>query len=657
MASTESARGWAGAPSLAVPVPWTGWLECGAAAILLAVAVAMRLVNPGVYSGLFDEGIRTEQLFLMSSGYRPFRDIFAAQGPLLLDLLHPWFVLFGQDLVAARWSVGVYSLVGLAGCYWLARLVGGPLAAVTAATLLVLSPLYLEGSRIALAEVPALAPAAFSVGAAIVYARGGSRRWLVACALLLTVSLLIKPITLAAGVPAGLAVLSRWPAGFKRMVADGLILGLLVGVVGIVVVVGVGVAGVLDQIVAYRLESRGSEGWSLWKNRIALARALSYEAGALPWLGAAAGVLLLSRRRIDAALVVAWAVASVALLLSYSPLHGKHAVVMIPPVCVLAGVGVSYAVSLLRSPVRLPMRAAIAVALGALVIWYATAAPAIAAQSGQLLKVTADTDVDPAVEQYADAVAVIRTLTTPSDFVVTDHPYLTFLAARRVPPMLVDTSRSRIRSRSLRGADAISQATPYNPTLVVLWADRLRALPEFKRWVEENFRLVKVYNRRNDLDRGIYAPETRDMAEVRALLANPAAVPMRADFADGPLLVSALVDRAEIRPGEGASVTLEWESTRQLRADFHVLTVLRGPDGQAWDQQQESLSGGSDGTTDWEVGRWLFQSTFVKTDSTVPPGAYEIVVSVYDSRARQKVKLSDGQDEIVVGRLTVRQGS
>jgi hypothetical protein len=166
--------------------------------------------------------------------------------------------------------------------------------------------------------------------------------------------------------------------------------------------------------------------------------------------------------------------------------------------------------------------------------------------------------------------------------------------------------------------------------------------------------MVKVYNRRNDLDRSIYVPETRDPAEVRALLSNPAAVPLRADFAEGPLLVSALVDRTEIRPGEGASVTLEWEATRPLRADFHALTVLRGLDGQAWDQQQESLSGGSDATTDWEIGRWLFQSTFVKTDSTVPAGEYEVVVSVYDSRARQKARLPDGKDEIVVGRITVR---
>jgi hypothetical protein len=654
VASTETAGQLTAARPLAVPGLRAGWLEGCIALALLAAAVAMRLVNPRVYSGLFDEGIRAEQLFLMSAGFRPFRDIFAAQGPLLLDLLHPWYVLFGQDLAAARWSVGVYSLLGLAGAYWLARLVGGPVAAITAAVLLVVSPLYLEGSRIALAEVPALAPATFGVGAAIVYARGGSRRWLIACALLLTISLMIKPITLAAGVPAGLAVLSRWRFGFWRMVLDGLILGLLVGVASLLIVVGVGLAGVLDQIVAYRLESRGSEGWSLWKNRDALVRALSFEPPALPWLGAAAGVLLLSKRRVDAALVVSWAAASLGLLLMYSPLHGKHMVVLIPPVAVLIGVGVGYAIGLVRGSGSLPVRAVVGVALAGLVVWYATAAPALAAQSGQLLKVTADTDVDPAVEQYADAVNVIKTLTGPADYVVTDHPYLTFLASRLVPPLLVDTSRSRIRSRSLRGADAISQASAYDPKLVVLWADRLRGLSEFKAWVEREYRMVKVYNRRNDLDRSIYVPETRDMAEVRALLANPAAVPVRADFQNGPTLASTLVDRTEIRPGEGASVTLEWETTRRLQADYHVITVLRGPDGQNWDQQQESLSGGSDGTTDWEVGHWLFQCTFVKTDATVPAGAYEVVVSVYDSKARQKVPLADGRDEIVVGRLTVR---
>jgi hypothetical protein len=364
--------------------------------------------------------------------------------------------------------------------------------------------------------------------------------------------------------------------------------------------------------------------------------------------------VLLARRRTDAALVVSWAAASVALLLMYSPLHGKHAVVMIPPISVLVGVGVAFALRLVHRSRAVAVRTVVGGALAGLLLWYASAAPVLAAQSGQLLRVTADTDVDPALEQYADAVAVIAALSAPSEYVVTDHPYLTFLAGRLVPPLLVDTSRSRIRSRSLRGAEAIAQAAPYDPTVVVLWADRLRGLSEFKRWVEEHYRMVKVYNRRNDVDRSIYVQETRDMTAVRQMLVNPTAALVRADFSNGPTLVTAVVDRTEIRPGEGASVTLEWEATRRMESDFHAITVLRGTDGQAWDQQQESLSGGSDGTAEWEIGRWLFQSTFVRTESTIPLGEYAVVVSVYDSRLKQKARLPDGADELVVGRITVR---
>jgi hypothetical protein len=223
-----------------------------------------------------------------------------------------------------------------------------------------------------------------------------------------------------------------------------------------------------------------------------------------------------------------------------------------------------------------------------------------------------------------------------------------------VPPLLVDTSKSRIRSRSLRASEAVSLSAQYDPKLVVLWTDRLRSLRDFKTWVEDNYQLVKVYNRRNDLDRGIYVRDNTDLAATRTALAVPGAAPLDADFQGGPLLVSAYVDRTELRRGEGAGVTLEWEAVRPLSTDYAVLTVLRGPDGQNWDQQQESLSGGSESTATWPVGRWLFENTFVLTDAKVPPGEYQIVVSVYDSKARQKAKLADGTDEVVVGRLTIR---
>ena len=65
-----------------------------------SLALAMRLVNLEAYTGKFDEGIRLEQLLLMGAGFRPVRDIFAAQGPLSLDIFYGPYLTFGQTLGA-----------------------------------------------------------------------------------------------------------------------------------------------------------------------------------------------------------------------------------------------------------------------------------------------------------------------------------------------------------------------------------------------------------------------------------------------------------------------------------------------------------------------------------------------------------------------------
>ena len=138
-----------------------------------AVALAMRLVNLETYTGKFDEGIRVEQLLLMQAGFRPVRDIFAAQGPLSLDSFFVPYLAFGQTLGAARAAVVIYSLLGLTAVYWVGNLLSGRLGGGLAATVLVLSPLYLKNSRLALLEVPALVPATVALGAALSW-----QRWL-----------------------------------------------------------------------------------------------------------------------------------------------------------------------------------------------------------------------------------------------------------------------------------------------------------------------------------------------------------------------------------------------------------------------------------------------------------------------------------------------
>src|SRR3954466_13706059 len=148
----------------------TGWLGTF---VLLALAIPSRVLNLDAFAGKFDEGIRGTQLMLMAAGYRPFRDIFASQGPLSLDIFYPSYALFGQTLGAARLAPALFSVVGVIVAAWTARHAGGLMAGAVTGLLLLVSPIFLKNSRLALVEVPALVPALAAVGRA--RADGGSR--------------------------------------------------------------------------------------------------------------------------------------------------------------------------------------------------------------------------------------------------------------------------------------------------------------------------------------------------------------------------------------------------------------------------------------------------------------------------------------------------
>src|SRR5438876_4525372 len=138
-------------PVKRMTLPWR--LEAALAGLLGAGCVVARLVNLGLYTGSYPEGIRAEQLLLMAAGFQPFRDIFSDQGPWLLQGLYPGYRLLGGSLIGVRADVVVGSLVGLVGLYWVLRQLAGPVGALASVMLLGISPLYLQFSRIAVAEV------------------------------------------------------------------------------------------------------------------------------------------------------------------------------------------------------------------------------------------------------------------------------------------------------------------------------------------------------------------------------------------------------------------------------------------------------------------------------------------------------------------------
>jgi hypothetical protein len=286
-----------------------------------------------------------------------------------------------------------------------------------------------------------------------------------------------------------------------------------------------------------------------------------------------------------------------------------------------------------RPGARLPWIVAVAVlALGA---WYAVSLPRVLDLDRRLIAGMPETRP----ESFDDEIRLLSTLTGPSEFVIVDEPSVAFASRRLVPPNLVDTSMVRIRSRSLDADDVIAAAEQSDVRALFLFSDGLRNLKPFAAWVDDNYVAVKINERRNGKDRAVYLRRDSDLASARAQLEHTLDRPSDATFGGQLRLLGYATERGEARPGGSLTVTLGWQSLGAVAADYSVVTMLKGADGQPVEQNQRGLGGGGEGTSAWEAGRWVFRTSTLVLKEKLPPGEYTLAVGLYDSKARRLVPL------------------
>ena len=624
-----------------------GWLGLLA---LLALAVPSRLLNLEQFAGKFDEGIRGTQLMLMAAGYRPFREIFASQGPLSLDVFFPTYMLFGQTLGAARLAPALFSIVGIVVAAWTARHTNGLVAGAVAGLLLTLSPIFLKNSRLALVEVPALVPALGAVGAALAYGRSGDRRWIVGAGALMALALAIKPIVVPALLPIGLAILLRGRGWLQSGLTFSMV---LLAVVGAIIVV-VGPSGVYDQMIRFRMASRGVEGWSLKENWAAISGEIADEQLVLPVLAIVAAVVLLACRPKLGVPLVGWMVGSLGLLLVYTPLQFKHAVVLLPPMALTIGVAAGEVWRRWdgRSAGARPPWLLLAIGV-ALTGWYVASLPRILDLDRRLIAGMPESRP----ESFDGEIRLLAGITGPSDFIIVDEPSVAFGSRRLVPPSLVDTSMVRIRSRSLDADDVIAAAAQYHVQTLFLFSDGLRSLKPFSEWVDREFVAIEISDRPNGKQRAVYLHRDADRDAARSLLERGLDRTGGATFGGQLRLLGHGLEPGEIRPGGSVTVRLGWQAVGPVSADYSVVTILKDRAGQTVEQNQRGLGGGGEGTSAWETGRWVFRTSSLDLKRSVQPGAYTLAVGLYDSKARKLVPLdgtAPGEETVTLGTIQVR---
>lgn len=106
--------------------------------------------------------------------------------------------------------------------------------------------------------------------------------------------------------------------------------------------------------------------------------------------------------------------------------------------------------------------------------------------------------------QEQKVLSLVQKETHPGDFVVSDEPMLAFATERQTPPMLADTSFLRIKSGFLTDEQAINSSR--DARMVIFWAQRLKSLPRYRRWVQSNFQLIAQFEG-NEGKRKVYLRE------------------------------------------------------------------------------------------------------------------------------------------------------
>lgn len=490
--------------SAPTPLGRVGALSCLAITVALVAAVAgvalhFQLEELERPSGNYDEGVYLESLLLMRHGFRPFTDIVSTQGVLHLDLAYTAYAIGGYTLLGARMGSVVGSIVTLVGVALTGWAVGGRLAAVGAALVVALSPTFLAVSRQALPEAPAAAFAALAVAIAsgrALAGRSGRDRWCVASGVLLGLACLVKPAVAPAAVPA--VVLAARGGPWRPL----LLIGLASAGVAALGLAATGGLGAIDEVVGWRLGSRQLDPSPavVWHNaELLLDKMYRQEQPALYLLALVGLAALLGRAPRWGFALGGWLVAQVSLLLVYANLSAHLGALLLPPLAALAGVGFGTAwLAVSRRPPRIvPALAALAVAA------YLLAIPALIDRDRRLVEGDLSTDRGLSRTER-NLVRTIARTTQPDDWVVTDAPYLAFLADRKVPPGLVDPSEARITSGALSEQEVLRVVREYDPEVVLFWTGKLARFNGVTAVVRRDLELIEELEPIDGVPRAIF---------------------------------------------------------------------------------------------------------------------------------------------------------
>lgn len=618
-------------------------------AVLCAASTLWRLGGLDGYAWDYDEGAHAMAAMLVGRGYSLYREVFNVQPPLLIWVLLLAFGLGGRTFAAARVSMVLVSTLSLAGIGLYSASASesrteGVVAGLLGVGILSAAPEFFYRSRMVGCDVGAISLAVVSMGFLALYLRSRGRRWLFFAGLLMSLSLLMKLLTIyLLALPLAAIARSRFGDFSAResmgdAARDVAALGAGLLLPGAVVSLFVYLPAFYRYNVELRVMAREAYSLDVAQNARGLLDTLWQNRGIA--LLAAYG-LFAYRREFGRGLwlAAAWLVLAFAMLLTHTPLRQQHFLLILPPLAILAGFGL---VGVYRS-VR---RARVSGAVGVLCALVGLAALGVyGAQAGEIAAAIGSVARAPQAGREDAAAAFLREIVPPDGYVMTDEPALAFVAGRMVPPPVADPSLLVLRSGYL-GADAAREITlSYRPDAVALWSGRFAArLPEYVDALREGdlYAAEKYYD---DSHRILFAPRLEDVPESAR----------RVFFAldDGISLVGCSRGEAS-KPGDTLDVILYWHASKTPGRAYTVFVQLLDAGGSLRAGQDSQPFSGHLPTGSWPPGVTLRDFHALPLPPDLPPGDYSLITGMYDPESGARLPVGGDGDFAPLGTVRIQ---
>jgi len=463
-------------------------------ASLLFAFLLIGVTHLGGFCWDFDEGVILEKAWL-AQRYRLYREIWSDHMPGYFLCLALAFRLFGVSVETGRALTLCFATLGLVGVAMAVRELGSRLGSLIAVASLALSPLFFRLSRAAMMGLPAVCLASLAFPPALRYLRTGKRGWLILAGAFYALGISMKLVAAPFILPLAFAVFLRgklWREKTKDLAA----LASPVAALFLLLVLLFQPEAMAAQILGNYLGDRGSSPLDLAANGWRAAGLLA-QCGlmAAPLCGLASCVI---ERRRDMFLVLAWFGASLAALLTHTPLFDHHMLLLLPPAASLMGGALGEIERQLRSllsmerarPPGILTALVFGLAVGSVVVFLCQVPQMIARDQGLTVAVKPEAPCPFGWE----AARLVREVTRPGDFVITDYPMIAFRAGRMVPPWICVPSYTRVHNGFLTAEELISASLEYRPRAVVLWGRAFELLPRYVSWVEANYDLLATYD-------------------------------------------------------------------------------------------------------------------------------------------------------------------